>query len=82
MTNGFNPLIQCVNCGFPIVNSLGDLSKCREYRKLKCDVEDLLNIIHCDKGHFTNTHGHEKSCDEAGRIVMEYQKQLGLNRHD
>jgi hypothetical protein len=63
----------------------GDLSncrECREYRKLKSDVEKLLDMIHCDNGHFTNTRGHKKSCDEAGRIVMEYQKQLGLNRHD
>ena len=53
---------------------LGDLSHC------KC--RELLNMIHCDNGHFTNTRGLEKSCDEARRIVMEYQKQLGLDRHD
>jgi NADH:ubiquinone oxidoreductase subunit F (NADH-binding) len=65
----------------------GDLShcncrECRECRELKSVVEQVLNTIHCDNGHFTNTRGLEKSCDEARRIVMEYQKQLGLDRHD
>jgi hypothetical protein len=65
-----------------ITRLFGDIFTCRKYKKLKCDVEDLLNTIHCDNNHFTNTRGHKKSCNEAKRIVIEYQKQLGLHRHD
>ena len=70
------------NCYGIITRIFGDVFTCKKYKKLKRDVEDLLNIIHCDNNHFTNTRGHEKSCNEAKRIVIEYQKQLGLHRHD
>ena len=68
-------IVRCLKCGY-LSNSTASNSppSCREYRKLRSDVDELLNIIHRDNGEYTIEHGYEKSCDDAGAIILEMQK--------
>lgn len=58
----------CPICYTPLVDSQ---QQCSAYKKLRNDVDELLSIIHGDDGEYTLEHGHEKSCDDAGSIILK-----------
>ena len=74
-------ILNCAQCGHQWVHNkdTSNSPSCKEYRKLRSDVDDLLNIIHRDNGEYTKEHGYEKSCDDAGAKILETQKQRDKN---
>ena len=74
-------ILNCAQCGHQWVHNkdTSNSPPCKEYRKLRSDVDDLLNIIHRDNGEYTKEHGYEKSCDDAGAKILETQKQRDKN---